>query len=79
LPLMSGGIRRRLHRRLVNDGRYADEAWIRECVAPRLTIESLERLESEAHLHCVCVARKTGQEGQEGQEGRGGQDEKNAR
>jgi SAM-dependent methyltransferase len=74
LPLMSGRIRRRLHRRLVNDGRYADEAWIRECVAPLLTIESLERLDSEAHLHCMCVARKTGREGQNGQDRRNRQD-----
>jgi SAM-dependent methyltransferase len=74
LPLMSGGLRRSLRRRIVADGRYADETWIRECVGPRLTIESLERLDSEAHLHCLCVAQKTGQEGQEGQEGREGQE-----
>jgi hypothetical protein len=67
---MKGGIRRRLHRRLVNDGRYADEAWIRECVGPQLSIESLERLDSEAHLHCLCVARKAGREGQDRQEGK---------
>jgi SAM-dependent methyltransferase len=70
LPLMSGGLRRRLHRRLVADGRYADEAWIRECVGPELTIESLERLDSEAHLHCLCVARKNGREGLEGETSR---------
>jgi SAM-dependent methyltransferase len=74
LPFMSGELRRRLHRRLVGDGGYADEAWIRECVGAALTIESLERLDSEAHLHCLCVARKIGREGQEGQERQDGQD-----
>ena len=73
LPLMSGSLRRRLHRRLVGDGAYADEAWIRDCVEPPLTIESLERLDSEAHLHCLCVARKSGQGRQEGQGGQGGE------
>jgi SAM-dependent methyltransferase len=58
LPFTAGGLRRWLSRRLVADGQYADEAWIEECVGPRLAIESLERLDSEAHLHCMCVARK---------------------
>jgi len=74
LPFFRGGLHRRLHRRLVADGGYADEAWIRECIGPPLAIESLERLDSEAHLHCLCVARKTGREGQEGQEGREGRE-----
>jgi hypothetical protein len=34
--------------------------WIEQCFGQQLTIESLDRLESEAHLHCVCVARKRG-------------------
>jgi len=57
LPLTGGAVRRRLHRRLVVDGRFADEQWIEECVGRVLAIESLERLDSEAHLHCLCVAR----------------------
>jgi SAM-dependent methyltransferase len=68
LPFLGGGLRRRLHRRLVADGGYADEAWIRECVGPSLSIESLERLDSEAHLHCLCVAQKIGRDGRDGQE-----------
>jgi SAM-dependent methyltransferase len=79
LPLTGGGLRRQLRMKLVAGGRYADEPWVRECVEPLLTIESLEQLDSEAHLHCLCVATKTGQERQEGQEGREGQEGKNSR
>jgi SAM-dependent methyltransferase len=65
VPLTFGGSRRWLRRRLVADGRYADEAWIEECVGQKLAIESLERLDSEAHLHCLCVARKRTQDGRD--------------
>jgi len=70
LPFTAGGLRQWLRRRLVADGQYADEAWIEECVGSRLAIESLERLDSEAHLHCMCVARRHGQDRQDGQERR---------
>jgi SAM-dependent methyltransferase len=47
-----------LRAKLAAHGRYADEAWIAERLERRLSIESLERFESEAHLHCLCVAVK---------------------
>jgi hypothetical protein len=39
---------------------YADERWIAEVLQPAFAIESIERFVSEAHLHCLCVARKVG-------------------
>jgi SAM-dependent methyltransferase len=47
-----------LRERLLSRGRYADEEYIRSLLEPGFTIESLERFVSEAHLHCLCVARK---------------------
>jgi len=47
-----------LRRRLLAGGLYADEERVRELLRPRFAVESLERIESEAHLHCLCVARK---------------------
>jgi SAM-dependent methyltransferase len=38
-------------------GLYADESRVRELLAA-FVIESLTTFESEAHLHCLCVARK---------------------
>jgi len=70
MPFTAGALRRWLRKRLAADGGYADEAWIEQCIGPQLSIESLERLDSEAHLHCLCVARKIGREGQEGREGK---------
>jgi SAM-dependent methyltransferase len=61
LPFTAGPLRRRLHERLTGDGWYADEALIGARLDGRFVIESLDRLESEAHLHCVCTARKAGQ------------------
>jgi SAM-dependent methyltransferase len=58
LPLTIGPLRRSLRTRLMAGGQYADEAWIEQCLAPHFAIESLDRLESEAHLHCLCVARR---------------------
>ena len=58
LPLTAGSLRRRLHRRLTIDGLYADEELIASRLSPRFSIEALTRMESEAHLHCVCVAKK---------------------
>ncbi len=57
-PLTFGPPRRWLHARLVAGGMYADERWIAALLHPRFVIESLERFVSEAHLHCLCVARK---------------------
>lgn len=57
-PLMPGPIKRRLRERLLSGGMYADEARIRDVLSPGFLIESIERFVSEAHLHCLCVARK---------------------
>lgn len=59
LPLTSGLVRRRLRERLSVSGLYADEALIRDRLDGRFAIESLSRMESEAHLHCLCTARKS--------------------
>jgi SAM-dependent methyltransferase len=59
-PLTAGAPRRWLRSRLLAEGRYADERWIRDLLQPAFAIESLERFVSEAHLHCLCVARKEG-------------------
>jgi SAM-dependent methyltransferase len=72
LPVTAGGLRRWLRKRLVAGGHYADEAWIEECVGRQLSIESLKRFNSEAHLHCLCVARKTGEDERDGQDGQEG-------
>ena len=58
LPVSAGPVRRRLRARLNSSGMYADEVRVRELVEPWLTIESLTLMQSEAHLHCLCVARK---------------------
>jgi SAM-dependent methyltransferase len=58
LPLTAGPFRRSLHERLTANGLYADEALIRGRLAGLFDIESLVRVESEAHLHCLCTARK---------------------
>ena len=58
LPFSTGPLRRWLRRRLTADGQYADEALIAERLGSQLSIESMTRLESEAHLHCLCIARK---------------------
>ena len=42
----------------MSGGMYADETRIQEVLTPMFAIESLERFVSEAHLHCLCVARK---------------------
>jgi SAM-dependent methyltransferase len=51
---------RALRERLLSGGLYADEARLEELLAGAFAIESLERMVSEAHLHCLCVARKAG-------------------
>lgn len=59
-PWLRGAARRGLRRRLLAGGGYADEAWIAEVLQPSFVIESIERHVSEAHLHCLCCARKAG-------------------
>jgi hypothetical protein len=58
LPLAPGNIGRELHRRLMSDGMYGDERWIREVLAGPFVIETLEQFRSDVHLHGRCVARK---------------------
>ena len=58
-PISPWPIRRWLRTRLTSNGQYADEMLIAERLNGLFLIESLSRLESEAHLHCLCVARRT--------------------
>ena len=58
LPVAPAPVRRWLRTKLTAGGQYADEALIAERLGTELSIESISRLESEAHLHCLCVARK---------------------
>ncbi|MEO8678929.1 MAG: class I SAM-dependent methyltransferase [Vicinamibacterales bacterium] len=58
LPLMPGDANHRLHARLMANGLYADERWIREQLAPAFAIETFELFRSDVHLHGRCVARK---------------------
>ena len=58
LPFTAGTVRSRLHRRLTAGGLYADEELITSLLAGGFAIEALTRMVSEAHLHCLCVARK---------------------
>lgn len=57
-PLTMGAMRHKLRERLLCGGLYADESRVRELLAPAFAIESLTPFDSEAHLHCLCVARK---------------------
>ena len=58
LPLAPPPLRGWLRNRLTAGGQYADEQLIRERLDSRFAVESMSRLESEAHLHCLCVAVK---------------------
>jgi SAM-dependent methyltransferase len=58
MPVSVGPVRRQLHDRLMSGGLYADQSRVRDLMAPAFAIESLTSMQSEAHLHCLCVARK---------------------
>jgi SAM-dependent methyltransferase len=58
LPVAPRRIRTLIRARMLSEGLYADEARVRELLAPVFAIEALERFQSEAHLHCLCVATK---------------------
>lgn len=59
LPLTAGRMRAAIRSRLLAGGLYADEAYLRDVLeATGFEVESLERHESDVHLHCLCVARK---------------------
>ena len=51
-------VEQRIRRQLLSGGLYADEAQIERLMGGAFTIESLCQFESEAHLHCRCVARR---------------------
>ena len=58
-PLAPGHVRASLENRLLSGGLYVDEPYLsRVLAAAGFAIESLERYESDVHLHCLCVARK---------------------
>jgi SAM-dependent methyltransferase len=58
--LLPAPLQHALRERLLAGGLYADEARLRDLLEGAFAIESLERMQSEAHLHCLCVARKVG-------------------
>ena len=58
LLVLPASLGRLIRERLMAGGLYADEARVRDLFSEGFAIESLERVESEAHLHCLCVARK---------------------
>lgn len=58
IAALPGPLKRPMRERLLSGGMYADETRIHELLKPAFEIESIERFTSEAHLHCLCVARK---------------------
>jgi SAM-dependent methyltransferase len=60
LPILPEALTRGLHHRFVVGGMYGDERWLREHLSPGFVIESLERFQTDVHLHGLCVARKVG-------------------
>ena len=58
MPWAPGPLHAYLRDRYLAAGLYADETYLRELLAKGFEIESMERFVSEAHLHCLCVARK---------------------
>ena len=57
LPVAAGAVGDALHRRLMAGGMYGDERWIRLSLSGLFKIESLDRFQSDVHLHGRCVAR----------------------
>lgn len=58
LPAAPGAIGEALHHRLMVGGMYGDERWIRRTLSGLFEIESLDRFQSDVHLHGRCVSRK---------------------
>lgn len=56
VSILPAGLTGVLHQRLVGDGTYADERWIGSVLKDLFEIESLERFQSDVHLHARCVA-----------------------
>lgn len=61
LPFMPASLSAGLHDRFVAGGMYGDERWLRDRLAAGFVIESLERFQTDVHLHGRCVARKAGE------------------
>jgi SAM-dependent methyltransferase len=59
-PVAPAAAGRRLRARLLAGGLYADQRRVGELLAGAFAAESIELFESEAHLHCLCVARRRG-------------------
>jgi SAM-dependent methyltransferase len=59
-PVAPAAVGRRLRARLLAGGLYADQRRVRELLAGAFDVESIELFESEAHLHCLCLARRKG-------------------
>ena len=57
LPLTPGPLGAALHHRLMVGGMYGDERWIRQQLGGVFDIETLDRFQSDVHLHGRCVAR----------------------
>jgi ubiquinone/menaquinone biosynthesis C-methylase UbiE len=58
-PLSIGPARRRLRARLMSHGLYADEERVRDVLErAQFGIESLERFQSDVHLHVLALAHK---------------------
>jgi ubiquinone/menaquinone biosynthesis C-methylase UbiE len=58
LPAAVGPVGEALHRRLMAGGMYGDERWIRSSLSGLFAIESLDRFQSDVHLHGRCVGMK---------------------
>ena len=56
--LLPGRIAQPIRDRLLTGGMYADERFVEDVLEPHFVVESLERFVSEAHLHCLCVAKR---------------------
>jgi len=59
LPLVPGAVGDALHHRLMVGGMYGDERWIRQQLRGLFAIETIDRFQSDVHLHGRCVGRKT--------------------
>lgn len=57
LDVLPDAVTSALHRRYVANGLYGDERWIRSVVGEAFDLESLDRFQSDVHLHARCVAR----------------------
>ena len=57
LPVAPGALGAALHRRLMSGGMYGDERWIREQLRGLFTVETIDRFQSDVHLHGRCIAR----------------------